>query len=419
MRTTPSQRLAVLATAGATVVGALTLAPSAVARTDKPTPGGHYTTKTATSRGFGGAVTSVDPEASRVGLQVLKHGGNAVDAAVATAAALGVTEPYSSGLGGGGYFVYYDAKQRKVHTIDGRETAPKAMPNDAFIDPKTKKPYTFTPDLVTSGVSVGVPGTPATWQSALDRWGSYTAKQALAPAADLADRGFVVDKTFQLQTEENKDRFQAFTTTPKLFLPGGDAPKVGSVFTNHDLAKTYRLLGREGSATFYRGAIADQVASLSQAPAQEPGHEAAGPQGLHARLRPRRLPHHRPAAHARRLPRLRRVRHGAVVLGRLHRRRDPEHHGAVPARPREDRARCCTTSSRPSALAFADRAAYLGDPGYVDVPLRDLLSDRFAAERACKISETKAFTPPVAEGDVDDYDGKCGNARSATGTKAR
>ena len=72
---------------------------------------------------------------------MLENGGNAVDAAVATAAALGVTEPYSAGVGGGGYFVYYDAKSGRVHTIDGRETAPRAMPHDAFIDPETGQPY--------------------------------------------------------------------------------------------------------------------------------------------------------------------------------------------------------------------------------------------------------------------------------------
>ena len=96
--------------------------------------------KNATAVGRGGAVTWVDPNASRVGLRVLKNGGNAVDAAVATAAALGVAEPYSAGVGGGGYFVYYDAKSGRVHTIDGRETAPRRMPSDAFIDPETGLP---------------------------------------------------------------------------------------------------------------------------------------------------------------------------------------------------------------------------------------------------------------------------------------
>ena len=151
-------------------------APGPAPRRPPSTTAAQARSRRATPRrsGSGGAVTSVDPYASRIGLQVLKQGGNAVDAAVATAAALGVTEPYSSGLGGGGYFVYYDAKSKKVKTLDGRETAPAAMKHDAFIDPATGKPYTFTPDLVTSGVSVGVPGTPATWQAALDRWGSMS-----------------------------------------------------------------------------------------------------------------------------------------------------------------------------------------------------------------------------------------------------
>src|SRR4051794_36797834 len=211
-----TRRLTVLGVAGATTLAGLALvSPTAHARQTTP----HYTTKTATSRGYGGAVASVDPEASRVGLHVLKHGGNAVDAAIATAAALGVTEPYSSGLGGGGYFVYYDARTHRVHTLDGRETAPAAMPHDAFIDPGTGEPYRLTPELVTSGVSVGVPGSPATWATALRKWGTFSLGRTLRPAERLARRGFVVDSTFRRQTEENKTRFQAFTTTPKLFLP--------------------------------------------------------------------------------------------------------------------------------------------------------------------------------------------------------
>ena len=158
-----------------------TLQAPTAARSRARTARAHEPPRHATAVGKGGAVTSVDPYASRIGLQVLKQGGNAVDAAVATAAALGVTEPYSSGLGGGGYFVYYDAKSKKVKTLDGRETAPAAMKHDAFIDPATGKPYTFTPDLVTSGVSVGVPGTPATWQAALDRWGSMSLADVLEP----------------------------------------------------------------------------------------------------------------------------------------------------------------------------------------------------------------------------------------------
>ena len=133
--------------------------------------------------GRGGAVSSVDPYATEIGLKVLDSGGNAVDAAVATAAALGVTEPYSAGIGGGGFFVYYDASSRRVHTIDGGNRT-EAMRVDSFVDPATGLPLPFS-EAVTSGLSVGVPGTPATWELALDRWGSIDLKRALRPAARL------------------------------------------------------------------------------------------------------------------------------------------------------------------------------------------------------------------------------------------
>ena len=190
----------------------------------------------------------MDPNATSIGISVLKRGGTAADAAVATAAALGVAEPYSAGIGGGGFFVYYDAAKGKVSTIDGRETAPMSISENAFIDPATGLPYPFTPQLVTSGVSVGVPGTPATWNTALRRWGTLSLGKALRPATRLADHGFVVDQTFYDQTAANAVRFAAIAPTADLFLPGGSPPAVGTTFRNPDLADTYRLLLVTGSA---------------------------------------------------------------------------------------------------------------------------------------------------------------------------
>jgi gamma-glutamyltranspeptidase/glutathione hydrolase len=100
--------------------------------------------KTPTATGYGGAVSTVDLDASAAAIEILRKGGNAVDAAVAAAATLGVTEPYSAGIGGGGYFVFYDAREGKVRTIDGRETAPEAMPRDAFIKPEHQRSRTFS-----------------------------------------------------------------------------------------------------------------------------------------------------------------------------------------------------------------------------------------------------------------------------------
>src|SRR6478672_1293089 len=118
-------------------------------------------------RGGGGAVSSVDAVASQAGIDVLKAGGNAADAAVATAAALGVTEPYSTGIGGGGFFVYYDAATGRVQTIDGREAAPATFTENSFRE-TDGSPMSFT-KAVNSGLSVGVPGSPATWDLAASR----------------------------------------------------------------------------------------------------------------------------------------------------------------------------------------------------------------------------------------------------------
>src|SRR5207249_708494 len=151
--------------------------------------------KQAVARGFGGAVVSDTFESTQAGLAVLRRGGSAADAAVAVAATLGVTDPYVAGPGAGGYFVFYDARTRRVSTIDGRETAPAAATDKLFIDPATGAPLPF-PTAVTSGLSVGVPGNVAIWQRALDRWGHFSLAQNLRPAIKVAEDGFVVDATF-------------------------------------------------------------------------------------------------------------------------------------------------------------------------------------------------------------------------------
>ena len=367
--------------------------------------------KVPTSRGHGGAVSSVDPYATRIGLRVLRRGGNAVDAAVATAAALGVTEPYSAGLGGGGYFVYYDAKTKRVRTIDGRETAPADIDQDAFIDPETGEPYSFSPELVTSGVSVGVPGTPATWEDALGRWGTISLERALAPAARLADRGFVVDETFRQQTLDNEERFEAYTTTPRLFLPDGDAPEVGSTFRNPDLAETYRMLGDQGMDAFYEGDIAEEISDLVQDPPKSPETDLPVMPG---EMKPSDL-----ADYEAKFQKPTRMRYrGHDVFGMA-----PSSSGGstvgeslnIMERFRLGKMgapRALHHYLEATALSFADRGAYLGDEAYVDVPLEDLLSDRFAAERACRIKPRSALEKPVAAGDVDSYDGRCDRQRA-------
>ena len=160
-------------------------------------PAGQPLPKVPVMTGRGGAVASVDANASQIGIDVLKAGGNAADAAIAMAAALGVTEPYSAGIGGGGFLVYYDAKNRRVQTIDGRETAPASFTETTFTN-GSGVPLNFD-SVVTSGLSVGVPGTPALWQRAARQFGSKSLRELLLPAERLAERGFMVDDTYAQQ----------------------------------------------------------------------------------------------------------------------------------------------------------------------------------------------------------------------------
>ncbi|UKA66697.1 gamma-glutamyltransferase [Arthrobacter sp. FW306-05-C] len=372
------------------------------------------TDKNPTATGYGGAVSTVDPDASAAAIEVLSKGGNAVDAAVAAAATLGVTEPYSAGIGGGGYFVYYDAKSGKVRTIDGRETAPAGIKQDAFIDPATGKPYRFTPELVTSGVSVGVPGTPATWERALERWGTLSLGDALKPAIKVADRGFVVDETFRNQTQDNQARFAAFTSTKDLYLQGGKLPEVGSIFKNHDLAATYRMLAKDGMSAFYTGPLAEEIAKTVQNPPKSPDttlpvpvgsmtaedladYEALDQDPTHVNYRGYDVYGMAPSSS------------GGTTVGESLNILDVFNLPAL----KKDQPAVLHHYLEASALAFADRGKYVGDPAFVKVPTKALTDPIFGKERACELDPNKAATKPVQPGDVTSYDGTCPAAPAA------
>ncbi|MFE5856841.1 gamma-glutamyltransferase [Streptomyces sp. NPDC056500] len=345
--------------------------------------------------GHGGAVASVDPDASAAGIDVLKRGGNAVDAAIATAAALGVTEPYSAGIGGGGFFVHYDARSRTVHTIDGRETAPRSAGPGLFQEKGQPIPFA---EGQTSGLGVGTPGTPATWESALDSWGSKPLGELLKPAERLARDGFTVDATFRSQTEANQDRFADFPASAELFLPRGKLPVVGSVFKNPDLARTYKEIGREGTQALYRGDIAtDIVRTVRKPPVGE---------GVTRKVRPGDLT----AKDLRTYDTIRRAPtkisyRGLDVYGM-----GPSSSGgtsvgeALNILERTDLADASKTQYlhrfiEASRIAFADRGRWVGDPAFEDVPVKELLSQRFADSRGCLIKDNAVLTSPLAPGD--------------------
>ncbi|GAA2745020.1 gamma-glutamyltransferase [Terrabacter aerolatus] len=363
--------------------------------------------KAAVMTGSGGAVSSVDRDASQVGIDVLARGGNAADAAVATAAALGVTEPYSAGIGGGGFLVYYDARSKRVSTIDGRETAPKTFTDKTFTDPATGKAMDFT-TVVNSGLSVGVPGTPALWDKALRDYGTLSLNAALKPAERLAEKGFVVDQTFADQTSANAARFSVFPATAKVFLRDGKAPAVGSVFTNPDMAKAYRTLRTQGTGALYAGRLGQAIVAESRAPHTRPGASVMGGQMTMADLNAYRALTKAP---------IHSQYKGYDVYGMP----VPSSGGIAVAeilnliRAYEDRTGVTTSSlsdvdylhrfSEASATAFADRNRWVGDvPG---VPLRELTDPAFAAERACLFDPAKAQPRPIPFGSPDGSYASC------------
>ncbi|WP_244336458.1 gamma-glutamyltransferase [Streptomyces seoulensis] len=354
-------------------------------------PGG----KVPVAVGYGGAVSSVDADASAAGIEVLRNGGNAVDAAVATAAALGVTEPYSAGVGGGGYFVYYDAKSRTVHTIDGRETAPLSAGSDLFLE--NGKPLAFA-DAVTSGLSVGTPGTPATWQTALRSWGTSSLAKVLRPAERIARDGFTVDDTFRSQTASNETRFRYFPDTARLFLPGGKLPVVGSTLKNPDLAKTYQELGRKGADAIYQGELGRDILTTVNKPPVDPASGwNARPGKLTAKdLSSYRAKLQRPTDTSYRGLKVYSIApssSGGTTVGE-----------ALNILEKSDLSKASETQYlhryiEASRIAFADRGRWVGDPAFEDVPTKQLLSQRFADSRACLIKPDAVLTSPLAPGD--------------------
>ncbi|MEU9287050.1 gamma-glutamyltransferase [Streptomyces sp. NPDC048275] len=401
MRRAVARNLTVLAVS-ATVVSIGAAAPPASDATPAKVP---------VAVGYGGAVASVDADASAAGIEVLKKGGNAVDAAVATAAALGVTEPYSSGIGGGGYFVYYDATSRTVHTIDGRETAPLTADSGLFLE--DGKPLAFA-DAVTSGLGVGTPGTPATWRTALDSWGSKRLSTVLKPAERLARDGFTVDATFRTQTESNQARFKNFPDTAELFLPGGSLPVVGSTFTNPDLARTYEELGKKGVGALYHGKLAKDIVATVNRPPVDPGS------GYNAR--PGRLSLTDLAAYeAKRQAPTKTAYRDLKVYSMA-----PSSSGGTTVGEalnilestdlsKASEAQYLHRYIEASRIAFADRGRWLGDPAFEDVPTKELLSQRYADSRACLIKDDAVLTSPLAPGDPRDP-AACSTAGTAAPT---
>jgi gamma-glutamyltranspeptidase / glutathione hydrolase len=340
--------------------------------------------KTPVATGTGGAVATISEKASAAALAILNQGGNAVDAAVAAAATLGVTDPFSCGIGGGGFMVVYLARDKRVITIDHRETAPASFSPAVFQD--NGKPIDFD-TAVASGASVGVPGTVRGWHEALERYGTMSFKQVLAPAIQVAVKGFPVNATLHGLMVENEKKFGMFSTTSQLYLKNGKALPTGTIVKNPDLARAYRELAAKGYKTFYEGPLARAVAAAVNRPPVTAGIQVRPGTMSLADLANYEVRIRQP---------IRSTYRGYDVYGM-----PPPSSGGVTvaealnilegfdlkSMPRANVEHLYLEASR---LAFADRNAYVADPEYVDAPIEGMLSKQFAAQRRSLIRPDRA-----------------------------
>ncbi len=351
---------------------------------------------TSVATGTGGAVASMDVNASRAGIDALRRGGNAVDAAVATASALGVTIPFVAGPGGGGFMLIYNAHTHRVTTIDGREACPAACTPTMFINPATGKPMDYTA-ASDQPLSTGVPSMVATWDRALKLYGHRTLGQDLQPAISIARRGFRVNFDFNQLEQSGLPTLQAYTASRRLLLtPAGQPLPVGTLLRNPDLARTYALIARDGARAIYNGPIGRALVRAVDHPVLAPGTTIITNPGIMTMkdlrsYRTRMLAPTRVSYRGLKIYGMAPPSSGGSTEGEILNILSGFRLGAEP------RATALFHYLEASRLAYADRNRYVGDPRYVHVPLGGLLDPRFAALRRCQITST-ALTSPVAPG---------------------
>lgn len=370
--------------------------PDAAPDAPEETPLTPPTTFVATAKGTDGAAATIDHRATWAALETLKAGGNAVDAAVAASSMLGLTDPFSCGIGGGGFMLIYIAATGQVIVVDHREMTPAGMTHKAFYENNAALQFT---DLLTSGLSVGVPGLVRGWDEALRRYGTMGFKDVFKYVIHVAEQGFGVDQAFFDQTSRNVDRFRQIDSTAKLYLtPVGDPHPVGFIFKNPDLAKVYEMLGEGGPKAFYEGAIASALVNTVKNPPLVSGSsfnarpglmELADLAGYEARIRPAVKVDYR----------------GYAVYGV-----PPPSSGGVTVElalnilegfdpGATDEVGFYHRSIEASRLAYADRNTFIGDPEFVAVPVLGLLSQAYADARRPLIDVTQASTAAAAPGD--------------------
>ncbi len=333
-----------------------------------------------------GVVSAADPRAAEAGAAILRQGGTATDAAIATLLVLTVVEPQSSGIGGGGFLLHFDPASGRVTSIDGRETAPFAADPARFLGPDGT-PLSRSV-AIPGGLSVGVPGNVALMKLAHDQWGKLPWAALFEPAIALARAGFVVNKTLEGRLADVADGWAAFPAARALYWQEGRPKRAGERVVNPELARLFERIANEGPDAFYSGANARAiVAAVRSAPHPSDmtasdllAYRAIERPGLCAPYREYRVCVMGPPSSG-----------ATTVLGML---------GMLSrfdlAKLGPDSPESWHLIEQAMRLAYADRGRFVGDPGFTYVPVTGLLDPSYLAARSALIDPARgiAATPP-------------------------
>ncbi|RLN50836.1 hypothetical protein BBJ29_003557 [Phytophthora kernoviae] len=331
-----------------------------------------------------GMVSCSQPLASEIGLRILKQGGNAVDAAIAIAAALNLTEPCSTGVGGDCFLLFYDAKTKKVQGLNGSGRSPAALtPEQVLVD--------LGADAVGipsgHGHAVTVPGTVAGWVDAVDAWGTLPMVEILAPVIALAREGFPVSPLTAASWERGKTQLLRGPNAGELLMPDGEAPKTGEIFANPNLAKCLEEVAKYGKKSFYEDgriarAIVDMVKSKGGVMTLEDlkNHTSTFVVPISTRFRGVDVHEIPPNGQ------------GITALLALNILAQLTKDGSVPTRGSAEEVHLQIEALR---LAFADAKWYVSDMEHnTTLPIVELLSEKYANQRAALVNPKKAAIDP-------------------------
>ncbi|NNM77488.1 gamma-glutamyltransferase [Sphingomonas sp. ID1715] len=341
----------------------------------------------------GGAVSAADPRAAAAGQEMLRQGGSAVDAAIATGIALTVVEPQSSGIGGGGFLVVHDGTTGRLTSYDGREVAPGAATPALFLD-ASGKPLPFG-EAVPGGKSVGVPGNIRMWAMAHRVHGKLPWARLFEPAIRLARDGFEITPRMA-EFLDTRGRGAGFTPWGRsyFFGPNGEPRKAGETVRNPDLAASLQAIAARGPDSFYVGPAAQALVQTVRSAAKNPSQMTAGDLASYeAKERPVLCGTYRrhricgmgpPSGFVTMFEILKQLeRFDLRALGR-------------------DNPEAWHLIAESQRLAYADRDAYMADPDFTPVPAEGLMSDSYLASRSAliskdgRIAKAVAGTPPGA-----------------------